>query len=113
MAAKVLQEGIPFLGKKRAAGSVITDAELSKVTPQMLAALASQGILEIEGLALPGRPGTGGGLTDEQDERLKRIEASLEGLHDKIGKLPVQIAKVFDAAVASITGQPPVKSKKK
>lgn len=95
MAAKVLQN-IPFLGKDRKAGDIITDDELGLLTVQTRDALISQGIIEVEGFKMAGAPL---GMTAADHEALSSLRASFDNFREATEKSMGDLHKKLDAAM--------------
>lgn len=110
MTAKVLQGGIQFLGKRRAAGDIITDEELSFTTPQLREALVSMRVMEIEGMTANGTPGSVGSMSAVDKECLSALQASFDRFREDTA---VSLESMHEKLDAALAGGKPAKRRKK
>lgn len=93
--ARVLQVDKPFFGTLRQVNSILTEEEMALMTPQTIATLVSNGVIEVEGMPIPGEKA--GGLTATDHERIERLQASSDRTNDLLGML----IKKFDTFAAA------------
>lgn len=90
MTAKVLTHIEKFAGKSYQPGDVITDEDLGKATRQSIESLVNLGIIEAEGF------GTAkGGMSNEDREKIDRLQASVEKLTETVNALPGQLLEAI------------------